>query len=197
MVLTWASNIDISLYSCTKITPRLGEDVMLQLILLLGALDMGSASPAPFVSMRLTRSYTQHLDAPPGVVFPLLGPVQEKKWAPGWDPAFVYPPGGADERGCVFTTGGGPSVWTLTVFDEPSLRVEYVQVTAGVRVAELRITPAAEGAAGTAAVICYTWTSLSARSNEFIEAHRGPRFEGGMQEWESGFNAYLKGRAKE
>jgi hypothetical protein len=170
---------------------------MIQLILLLGALGMDSASPAPFVPVRLTRSYTQHLDAPPGVVFPLLGPVQEKKWAHGWDPVFVYPPGGADERGCVFTTGGGASVWILTVFDEASLRVEYVQVTAGLRVAELRITLAAAGAAGTVAVISYTWTGLSPRSNEFIEAHRGPRFEEGMREWESGFNAYLKGRAKE
>jgi hypothetical protein len=172
-------------------------DVMIQLLLLLGALDVGSASPTPFVSVRLTRSYTQHLDAPPEVVFPLLGPVQEKKWAHGWDPAFVYPAGGADERGCVFTTGGGASVWILTVFDERSLRVEYVQVAAGVRVTELHITLAAEGTAGTAAAISYTWTSLSARSNEFIEAHRGPRFEEGMKEWESGFNAYLRGRAKE
>jgi hypothetical protein len=170
---------------------------MIQLILLLGALNAGSASPAPLVPVRLTRSYTQQLDAPPGVVFPLLGPVQEKKWAHGWDPAFVYPPGGADERGCVFTTGGGATVWILTVFDEPSLRVEYVHVTAGVRVAELHITLAAEGATGTAAVISYTWTGLSARSNEFIEAHRGPLFEAGMREWESGFNAYLRGRAKE
>jgi hypothetical protein len=49
--------------------------VMIQLILILGAVN--TASPAPFVPPRLTRSYTQHLDAPPGVVFPLLGPVQE------------------------------------------------------------------------------------------------------------------------
>ncbi len=170
---------------------------MIQLILLLGALDLGTAGPPAFVPVRLTRSYTQHLDAPPGVVFPLLGPVQEKKWAHGWNPAFVYPPGGADERGCVFTTGGDTNVWILTVFDETSLRVEYVQVVAGVRVTELRITLAAAGAAGTAAAISFTWTGLSARGIEFIEAHRGPLFEEGMGEWESGFNAYLRARAKE
>ena len=170
---------------------------MIHSIFALAAVAVGSASPAPLVPARLTRSYTQHLDAPPGVVFPLLGPVQEKKWAHGWDPVFVYPPGGADERGCVFMTGGGASVWILTVFDEPSLRVEYVQVTSGVRVSELSITLAPAGATGTAAVISYTWTALSAKSNEFIEAHRGPLFEEGMREWESGFNAYLRGRAKE
>ncbi|HWW92058.1 MAG TPA: hypothetical protein VN375_01740 [Vicinamibacteria bacterium] len=170
---------------------------MIQSILVLWALAVASASAAPLAPGRLTRSYTQHLDALPAVVFPLLGPVQEKKWAHGWDPAFVYPPGGADERGCVFTTGGGASVWILTVFDEPSLRVEYVQVTAGVRVSELSITLAPQGTTGTVAVISYTWTALSAKSNDFIEAHRGPLFEEGMREWESGFNAYLRGRAKE
>jgi hypothetical protein len=46
-------------------------------------------------------------------------------------------------------------------------------------------------------VISYTWTALSAKSNDFIEAHQGPLFEEGMREWESGFNAYLRGRAKE
>ncbi|HXB54901.1 MAG TPA: SRPBCC family protein [Vicinamibacteria bacterium] len=170
---------------------------MMQPILLLGALAMSSPSPEPFVPARLTRSYTQHLDAPPGVVFPLLGPVQEKQWAHGWDPAFVYPPGGVDERGCVFMTGGGASVWILTVFDAPGLRVGYVQVTPGVRVAELSITLAPAGTTGTVAVISYTWTALSAKSNEFMEAHRGPLFEEGMREWEAGFNAYLRGRAKE
>jgi hypothetical protein len=170
---------------------------MVQSILVLGALALAPASPASLAAARLTRSYTQHLDAPPGVVFPLLGPVQEKKWAHGWDPVFVYPPGGADERGCVFMTGGGASVWVLTMFDEPGLRVEYVQVTAGVRVSELSITLAPHGTTETVAVISYTWTALSAKSNEFIEAHRGPLFEEGMREWESGFNAYLRGRAKE
>src|SRR5258708_15171628 len=174
-----------------------GERAMVHSILVIGALAVGSASAARLVPGRLTRSYTQHLDAPPGVVFPLLGPVREKKWAHGWDPVFVYPPGGVDERGCVFMTGGGASVWILTVFDEPGLRVDYVQVTAGVRVSELSIRLAPAGAAGTIAVISYTWTALSAKSNEFIEAHRGPLFEEGMRQWESGFNAYLRGRAKE
>jgi hypothetical protein len=38
---------------------------------------------------RVERRYVQHLVAPPAQVMPLLCPVREADWIPGWDPLLV------------------------------------------------------------------------------------------------------------
>jgi hypothetical protein len=173
--------------------------------LLLGTLAAYSPATSPPAGgptsvTRLTLSYTQHLAAPPEEVFPLLGPAGEKKWAhDGWAPKFVYPPTGVDEQGCVFTTGGpdGESVWMLTTFDARRRRVEYLEVTPGARVTEIRIALLPEGRDRTAAKVTYTWTALSDAGSRFIAAHRGAVFEQSMAEWETRLNAYLGNLGKE
>jgi hypothetical protein len=165
---------------------------------LLGSLQVTVPSVAPVA--RLTQSYIQHLAAPPERVFPLLGPAGEKKWADhDWTPRFVYPPTGVDEPGCIFTTRGphGESVWVLTAFDERRGRVEYLEVTPGVLVTEIRIVLLPEGEAGTAATITYTRTALSVAGRKVIATHRGTAFTRAMAEWERVLNAYLKNPGKE
>lgn len=55
---------------------------------------------------RIKHSYSQILCAPPDAVFPLLCPVEEEKWVPGWKPAFVISSSGVAERDCIFQTAG-------------------------------------------------------------------------------------------
>jgi hypothetical protein len=54
--------------------------------------------------VRVTRTYTQRLQAPPERVFPLLCPVREADWLERWDPAFVVTASGFVEPDCVFVT---------------------------------------------------------------------------------------------
>jgi hypothetical protein len=150
--------------------------------------------PEADTSNHLTRTYTQHLAGTTDEVFPLLGPIGEKRWAQGsWNPTFVHPPRGADEVGCVFTTraqDGHETVWVLTRFTR-SHEVEYVQVTPGLRVTQLQIALAPDGPGHSAAAITYIWTALSPEGQAWLDAHRGEQFDESMAEWEQAVNAYL------
>ena len=57
---------------------------------------------------RVSRSYTQHLGAPPTEVFPLLCPVREAEWVKDWRPRLVLSDSGFAEPDCVFITPGIP-----------------------------------------------------------------------------------------
>lgn len=39
-------------------------------------------------------------------VFPLFGPIEEVKWAHGWDPEVIYSENGKIEEGFIFRTTG-------------------------------------------------------------------------------------------
>ena len=172
---------------------------MIVAVLVLGMAAAANAPAPGTVQGRLTRSYTQHLAAPPGEVFPLLGPVGEKKWGgEGWTPRFIYPVGGADEAGCVFATGApdAETIWMLTTFDRTAGRVEYVQMTPGMRVTRLQIDLRPEGSEGTTAEIRYTWTSLSDKNEAFLAMHAGPAFDHAMAQWEGAVNAYLNANSR-
>lgn len=57
-------------------------------------------------SPRITRHYTQRIEAPPARVFPLLCPVREADWLEGWGEIveMVHSDSGLAEDGCVFLT---------------------------------------------------------------------------------------------
>lgn len=77
---------------------------------------------------------TQHVDAAPEEVFPLLCPVREFDWIPSWECAVVYTGSGLAEEGCVFQTGkpgdgGGVDTWVVSRY-EPPKRISFVRVNA-------------------------------------------------------------------
>src|SRR5271165_5113007 len=65
------------------------------------------------------REFTLVVNAPFEKATPLFGAHEERKWAPGWDPQFVYPSTAADRQGSIFQVkhGQNTSVWTTTAFD--------------------------------------------------------------------------------
>jgi hypothetical protein len=63
-------------------------------------------------------------------VFPLLCPVREYEWLPGWKCEMAYSKSGAAEMNAIFYTREMHSlrvVWTLITF-EPDSRIEYLLV---------------------------------------------------------------------
>ncbi|MDX1582508.1 MAG: hypothetical protein R3338_02810, partial [Thermoanaerobaculia bacterium] len=70
--------------------------------------------------VRVRHEYRQSLDGPVDKVFPLLCPVRETEWVPGWDPAVVWTESGFAEPDCVFLTpheSGLDSVWVIDEHD--------------------------------------------------------------------------------
>jgi hypothetical protein len=69
-------------------------------------------------------------DASFDVTWPLFGAEGERAWAPGWDPAFIWPPEPIDREGMVFRISHslGTAIWVNTAFDPFAKRIQYVYV---------------------------------------------------------------------
>ena len=121
---------------------------------------------------RVKREYAQTLCAAPEVVFPLLCPVEEEKWVPGWAPEYVVSSSGVVELDCIFQTAGSPhsSVWIVSRYEPEKLHLEMYKVTPGHTVGKLQIQLSATGPDATQADISYEYTSLGSSGDTLLLA---------------------------
>jgi hypothetical protein len=88
------------------------------------------------------------LQAPPERVFPLLCPVRETDWLPGWQAEVLHSRSGVAELGCVFTTrdeDGRQRIWTVSRYEPGAGVIQFVQFLAGLAVIRLDIRVVPEG----------------------------------------------------
>ena len=148
-----------------------------------------------FEPRRLTRRYTQTIDAAPDRVFPLLCPVREAEWLDGWRHRMVYSESGLVEAGAVFATPGAgepETVWIVTRHDPVGLVVEFTRFTHESRVCVLRIAVRPGGGDRSRVDIAYTYTAISPAGNTFIEeGFTEAAFLGAVTFWERSMNHWL------
>ncbi len=142
---------------------------------------------------RVTREFTQTNNAPPDRVFPLLCPVREADWVPGWEYRLVYSQSGIAELGCVFTTpnpDGVDSTWIVTEY-EPPRRTAFAWVWPNMiaTLIEIQLEPAG---AQTKVHIRYTYTALSDAGARELARYDRAWFESKMTSWEKAINHYLR-----
>jgi hypothetical protein len=150
-----------------------------------------------FRGRRVTHAYTQTNFAAPETVFPLLCPVREAEWVPGWRYRMIYSQSGVAELGCVFVTeeNGREITWVVTEYDPSAFRIGFVWVDAGMVTAEIRIALEAKAGSAspqTAARIRYTYTGLSPEGNREVERFGEGWFQKKMQSWETAINHFLR-----
>jgi hypothetical protein len=143
---------------------------------------------------RLTRSFVQHLVAPPEQVLPLLTAARENEWAAMFQPRVLHagePPGGVH---CVFTTGEGEEamLWTMTAYDPQHGHVGYFRTIPGTLAVHIDIRLKREDPQGCRALVTYTYAALSAAGNPRVEAMTEERYREQMLEWERALNHYLR-----
>lgn len=141
----------------------------------------------PFVGRRLVRSGRLRLAAPPGTVFPLFGPIEERRWAEGWAPTMIHPPSGEVELGAVFTVehdGGAPSVWTIVELDPQRFRISYVRVRPDSHLARIDIACAGADDGATRADVTYTFTGLAEPGNALVDSFTEAHYTEWMRSWE-------------
>jgi hypothetical protein len=148
-----------------------------------------------FQAKRITYHYTQTNLASPERVFPLLCPVREADWVPGWQYRLIYSQSGVAEEGCIFATpneNGSETTWIVTEYDSAAFRIAFVWVNPGLAAAQIRIQlqPSSEGR--TTANIEYTYTGLSENGNREVQRYDGEWFRHKMQGWEMAVNHYLR-----
>ena len=142
--------------------------------------------------IRVKRTYTQTLVAPPDKVFPLLCPVREMDWAVGWHPPYVFSFSGVAEPDCVFITPGDPAdaVWYVTRHEPENWLLEMVKITPDITACRIIIHLHPSGS-GCNAVVTYSYTSLGPKGNEFIENFTENYYREFMRAWEAELNHYL------
>lgn len=162
-----------------------------------------------FKACRVTHEYTQTNSAVPEKVFPLLCPVREADWIPGWRYELIYSDSGVAELGCIFTTqdpavesekysssaardAGLPvNTWICTEYDPAAFRIAYVWIKPGFVAAELWIQLTAARNGATSSRIRFRYTGLSVEGNRIVESFDRRWFDAKMRGWETAINHYL------
>jgi hypothetical protein len=148
---------------------------------------------------RTAHSYPQVLAGPPDQVFPLLCPVREREWVPGWDPSLVLSNSGVAEDGCVFITpddDGPAATWVVTDY-QPPRRIAFVKLTPGELVTRIAIDlePGDDPdgrPGGTRARVAYEYTALGPQGEAFVEGCDEAWYREFMEAWEGVLNRYLR-----
>ncbi len=147
---------------------------------------------ASFVGKHAVREHVQTNPATPEKIFPLLCPVREAEWVPGWEYRLIRSKSGFAELGCVFTTpstDGSQMTW-MTIEYEPARRVGFVWVWPTMVAARLRFE--LEPAGGKTHLHArYEYTGLSAKGNAEVERYTDEWFAAKMKKFEAALNHYL------
>jgi hypothetical protein len=131
-------------------------------------------------------------NAPFDAAWPLFGADQERVWAPGWDPVFLWPPEKPfDREGMVFKIGFGErtAIWVNTAFDRAARRVQYVYVIPEIMVTviTLKLLPVRDS---TTVKVVYERTALAEAANDIVrEMAVRDRIAG--EEWSGQINRHL------
>lgn len=143
--------------------------------------------------VRASHTYAQTLKGRPGEVFPLLCPVREKDWVPGWNPRIVISASGVAERDCVFITPDGEheAIWLVTEY-EPDVRIEFVKITPGITAGRIRIELREHADGGTEALVTYQYTALSEKGRAFVDGFTEEAYAAFMRAWEDALNQHLE-----
>ena len=142
------------------------------------------------------RSFAIHLDAAPGQVFPLLDPIGEREWAPGWDPKMIFPvDSSSPAKGSVFTTSdkNGEEIWIVSGYDAQNGFISYVAVLPGQVITEIEIRVQKQGENKSVAQVTHRRTALSAAGNHFVAA-LSEKAASHAAHWEHAINEALRKR---
>jgi hypothetical protein len=130
-------------------------------------------------------------------IFPLLCPVSEIDWAPGWQPDWVISESGLVEQGCVFQTPADDShntntaIWVVSRHDPEAFEVEMIKVIPGHTVSKLQISLEEKAGNGTKVNISYAYTALGSEGSDFVDACDTDWYGKLLAHWKAAMNHYL------
>jgi hypothetical protein len=155
----------------------------------LSALDSGDSSGVAHVR---TEFYFV-VDAPFEKTAPLFGANEERKWAPDWNPQFVYPLSAHDQEGMIFRVAHGQltSIWINTAFDLAGGHIQYAYVLSDAMTTLIDIHLTRDGAERTGVKVVYERTALAPEANEHVE-HFAKGDEKAGKEWADAINGYFE-----
>lgn len=141
----------------------------------------------------VTRTYTQTLNGSVERVFPLLCPVRELEWVPGWPLLSVRSNSGVAEKNCIFTTEteNGQAVWVITEYDPGENFVEMLRIDPRQTVCKLQIQLRSSGDDTCTATVTYAHSAITKEGEAFVENFTDEYYKTFMVSWESELNRFL------
>jgi hypothetical protein len=123
---------------------------------------------------------------------PLFGANEERKWAPEWNPQFVYPIPAHDQQGMVFRVEhpGHSAAWINTALDLAAGHIQYTYVLNDAMATLIDIHLTRDSAQKTGVTVLYERTALIPEANEHVQ-HFAKGDETAGKEWEDAINAYF------
>ncbi|HWC16485.1 MAG TPA: hypothetical protein VG498_05700 [Terriglobales bacterium] len=151
----------------------------------------GFAQSAPQESAHVRRTGHITLHGSVDKVFPLFGPTDEAKWAPGWEPSIKYI--GNGELGAVFTTGGSPrTTWIVSRYESKAHDRQYTVFFPEDRVVQLDVTCRALSAGATSCEIAYALTAITAAARQAVGSYTQEEHDKRIAHWQLAINHYLE-----
>ena len=150
-----------------------------------------------FKAERISESRQITLNGDLKAVFPLFGPIEESKWAPGWAPNIVSPMNVAIEEHMIFTTKAhhgqeADYTWIVSKYDPERAFVEYT-VFAAERLWWITILCRKSNSNDhTEAEICYTFAGLTDKGNMMNRHILASMFAHDLKDWEDQINYYIE-----
>ncbi len=171
------------------------------LFLLLGGIAQIASAHSivaqPLLEQR-TRSFTIVLKGPVAEVTPLFGPDREKEWAPSWSPELLSPAETGQAEGLVFKTqdqDDKEKLWVLTTYLPKEGRVEYVCVTPGHSVNQIKIRVISTGVRQSKATVTYRRSAIAPAGNDDVRRLTTSWAEHQRKHWQGAINAVLEKRS--
>ena len=149
----------------------------------------------PVIAEQRDCTYTQSIDADAETVFPLLCPVRETEWIPGWTARMIHSRSGVAEAGAIFATPHerGETLWVVTAY-EPPRRIQFVRYQPDGVVVVIDIVVEESGEQRSCVHIRYAFTATTAECSGIVRALTLKSWNEKMVEWESLMNAFLAAR---
>ena len=143
--------------------------------------------------MRVRPSGQFDVALPAADAIDLFTPEGERRWIPGWDPA--YPTGQpSEDPGTVFVTvsGGVETTWIVLRIDRLGATAAYARTTPGHHAGVVRVGCADAATGHSTVAVAYDMTLLGSDLTG-LDAHAEGRFDLMMQEWSDAIAAHLDG----
>lgn len=143
--------------------------------------------------VRKVHSCTQVWEGTRDEVFPLLCPVKEKDWTPGWDPKLVISSTGVMEQECLFIEKDKPNdaIWVVFRHDPVNYEVAMYRIVPEVIVGRFAITLDSEEGKKTNASVSYEQTALCKDGEKIVNEFTSESFAEFMSEFTLAINHYL------
>jgi hypothetical protein len=136
-----------------------------------------------FTARREVARFTHRVSAPPARVFPLLCPVREEEWIPGWSAQVIHSASGVAEVNGVFLTriADSEALFIVTRHDLQAGAIEFVVLRGGTHVEKLDLALTDNHDGTTTITWTRTYTGLSEAGNAQIEQQLAGGFQSRMQ----------------